>query len=149
VGCSLVCVALLASRAPAATAASSQPGAPCANPTVSAVNQYCEDIPSASGPRASGPGAPILASSLPRRAAQRLAGAAAGAPAGRVAPREARKARAHVALLSLPAPGARVPLSGSPATNDASPFSWLIAVLAGVALALAAAAIVRRRRLAA
>ncbi len=45
--CASVAVALLTAAAPAV--ASGGPGAACSHQTVSAVNQYCENIPSATG----------------------------------------------------------------------------------------------------
>lgn len=153
--------ALLTAVTPAA--ASSQPGAACSDPTVSAVNQYCELIPSATGGHAPGPGTPALAGHLSspvkselrdRRGGQSASSASGRAPASRSATRRqgpARKlpgARARRALLTLPAPSPRALFGAAagPRSSTWSLFSGLIGVLAAATLVAAVLALVRRRR---
>jgi hypothetical protein len=164
----LLCVALaagtvLTGAVPAATAA--QPGGPCSNATVSAQNQYCEDIPSATGGHEALPGTPALASHLPPAEVNALRGGAAagmagssggaggadsthGAAASRsVAARASASAPTRQALLSLPAPGAHVPFTGAASRpGTTSLFSGLIVVLVVTTLAAGGFAVVRRAR---
>lgn len=135
---------MLFTGAIAAQAASSpsgvQPGANCGN-TSSAINQYCENIPSASGggtppPGASGPAAPQLGTALPKPAVRAL---------NRL-PVAARKRAGK--LLALPAPAISVPVTGSIAARTdpwSVPLSVIFAMVA-IAVACAATAVIGRRR---
>lgn len=110
-----------------------QPGASC-NSTSAAINQYCENIPTATGggtpPRgAGGPPAPNLGTTLPTATVRSIR----------------KRARA---LLALPAPGPTVPVSASIAVHKSSwslPIVLLLALIA-IAVAGATAAMVRHRR---
>jgi hypothetical protein len=156
-GASLLCAA------PAA--ASPQPGGPCSNATVSAQNQYCENIPSATGGREASPGTPALVSRLPPAEVTALRGGvsvgatgASGGAGGTVthaaSTRESRpggsavSAQARQQLLSLPAPTSRIPLAGTsaPRPSSWSLFSGLIIALAVATLAAGGLAFARRRR---
>jgi hypothetical protein len=115
--------------------ASSTPGAGCGNGS-SAINQYCENVPSANGRGTPPPGtpdtAPRLGTTLPQaavRAIDRL-------------PAKARKRARR--LLSLPAP---VPVTASLGHQSgwSLPLGVIIAMIA-VAAAGGAAAVVRWRR---
>ena len=123
-------VVALAWSAPAATASGA---ASCAGPpTTSALGQYCETIPSATGGRAPLPGSPALAPSLSRGIVHRIL---------RSGPQSTVRK-----LLRLPAGSARTAPGGT-GTADAVALSLpLIVALAAVALALAATAAARRRR---
>ena len=138
----LIIVPLCLMLATSASAAQpgQEPGAGCGS-TSSAVNQYCEDIPSATGGSAmptgtAGPPAPTLGTALPQSAArayQRL-------PA--TTRKRARK------LLSLPAPAPAVPVSAS-FTADRSAWSLptgLILAMLAIVAACSAAAVARRNR---
>jgi hypothetical protein len=129
VGTLLGCAGLAqAARKPIGT----QPGASCSS-TASAVNQYCEDIPTAAGggtppPGAPGPPAPSLATTLPKAAV-----------------RAATRKRAR-ALLSIPAPGPSVPITASVHKSSSSFPTGLLVALIAIAAALAAGAFARHRR---
>jgi len=131
-----ISAAMLGSGAAAAQAASAaQPGASCNN-TSSAINQYCEDLPSASG-GSPPPGTPMpaLGATLPLSAVR----------AYNHLPAKARK-RARK-LLSLPAPAASVRVNASISTHKSAwslPFWIVLAIIAIAAACLAAVA--RRRR---
>jgi len=157
-----VALALLLQSVPAA--ASSQPGAPCSDSTVSANNQYCEDIPAATGGHTMGPGSPTLGSRLSPSLVDRNQGTSGGgktgastgptrraaAPAADTggAARRARFKQVRRALLSLPAPGPRALFRAVPPahTSSWSVFSGLIIVLAIATLALSLLAFTQRRR---
>jgi hypothetical protein len=164
----LLCLALaagavLVGAVPAAAA--TQPGSPCSNATVSAQNQYCEDIPSATGGGEALPGTPALARHLPPAEVAALRGGGAGASgssggsggrgstpsasgAHSAAARTSDSARTRQALLTLPAPTSRVPFAGtvSPRPSTASLFSGLIIALVVATLATGGFALVRRAR---
>jgi hypothetical protein len=138
-------VVILLTGAVVAQAASApsgvQPGANCGN-TSSAINQYCEDIPSASGggtppPGAPGSPAPHLGTTLPQ-------------PAARVFNHlSVVKRKRAEKLLSLPTPAASVPVTGSleARTGEWSPpIGVILAMVATAAVGLVAAIIGRRRR---
>ena len=130
----------------ACPALAAQPGAACAGPpSVGAINQYCENIPGATGGHPSGPGTPAVSSSLPRRVVKRLT------------------ATGHARLLALPAAvtsstpsrRGRAPspvrpqqsgISAAASTDPLSPFILLLVALIALTLALMAAALIRRRR---
>jgi hypothetical protein len=158
----IAALALLVQAVPAA--ASSEPGAPCSDATVSANNQYCENIPAATGGRTMGPGSPVLGSRLPPALVNRIRGNTRGGTAGAssgathqaatpaagkaAATRHTRSEQARRALLSLPAPGPRAALRAPPPahTSSWSLFSGLIIVLAIATLALSVLAFAQRRR---
>jgi hypothetical protein len=125
----------------ASVASGAAPGAGCSN-TSSAIDQYCEDIPSASGsgtppPGTPGPSARQLGSALPRSAARTFRRLPA-----------ATRTRAR-GLLSLPASAAAVPVSGSIAAHRGAwslPSGVILAMVAIVAACAAAAVFGRRRR---
>ena len=109
-------------------------GVPCSDPTVSAMNQYCENLPSSGGGgNKPGPGTPALASHLPPAEVSVLRGTGGGAdastpgpgrpgllPAPRFGANGTTKAsatkRTRAALLTLPAraPALRSPARPSP-----------------------------------
>jgi hypothetical protein len=147
--------------------AAAQPGGPCSNATVSAQNQYCENIPSATGGHEALPGTPALASHLPPAEVNALRSGAAGVGVSRAsgaavgrgsthrasaarsaAARTPVSARTRQALLSLPAPTSRVPIAGTtpPRPSTASLFPGLIIALVVTTLAAAGLAFVRRAR---
>lgn len=122
--------------------AAQQPGASCSSGnTSSAINQYCEDIPSATGgspspPGAPGPPTPTLSTTLPQ------------AKVGAYHHLSAKERKRAGKLLTIPAPTGSVPISAS---VSASTSAWSLPT--GVALAMVAiaaacgiAAIVRRRQ---
>ena len=133
--------------------ASTPPGGACSHQQASAVNQYCENIPSATGGNQAGPGTPPLSSQLAPSVSTRLGGAGvrvSGAPSraggrrhGRAQSRKASASR----LFGLPAPGAHLPFPDArhAAASGWSLFSGLLIVLAALAMALGAVAVVRRR----
>jgi hypothetical protein len=118
-----------------------QPGANCGN-TSSAINQYCEDVPSASGGGSGPPGTqgatgPQLGTGLPPAAVRALK---------RLPDRVRNRARK---LLSLPAPGASVPVSGSISSHTSAwalPIGVILAMVAIAGACVAAAVVGRRRR---
>ncbi len=131
----------------ACPAFAAQPGAACVGPpSVSAINQYCETIPGATGAHTSGPGTPAVSTTLPRRVVQRLTAsgharlvalpAAAGGPASHM--RRAASARTT-----------RQPngLAGTASTDPLSPFILLVVALIALTFGLVAAALLRRRRI--
>jgi hypothetical protein len=112
-----------------ATAAAHSPGSGCgAASAVSALNQYCEDIPGARGPSTPLPGQPSLAAARPR-------------------PILAAVKRSHRGeLLELPAADAHVPIPAAHITFSAGTPPWsLIAILAAILLAILLIALHRRR----
>jgi hypothetical protein len=118
----------------AATKRGAQPGSGCSS-TSSAINQYCENIPSATGGSAP-PGTigPSVGTTLPQ----------SGVSAYRHLPAAQRK-RARK-LLSLPAPTTSVPVTSSIHHSAWSLPVWVILSLIAIAAAGAAAVITRRRR---
>ncbi|MGI8558129.1 MAG: hypothetical protein ACR2ND_07445 [Solirubrobacteraceae bacterium] len=155
----LVVLVLAGSSLPVSGAlAAIAPG--CANPVNSALNQYCDTIPGPTGATAPKAGSPSLATALPRRVLTRIEGA--GTPAGGRSgvvthtrsgiPRQTRHSRKRAqarrrALLSLPAPGPRTPLSNSLAFTEGSLIPlWLMLVLVGLAVALTATTVAIRYR---
>jgi hypothetical protein len=113
------------------------------SPTVSALNQYCEDIPGARGGSTPVPGQPSVATSLAPRTVAKLS----------KSPAHSKRAE----LLGLPAAAQRVPIrvqqsSASIAAASASAPWLIIAILAatllGVGLLAAALATQRRGRMA-
>jgi hypothetical protein len=126
-------VALGLAIMPAPAWAHGGPGGACAGPpSVSAINQYCEDIPSATGATTPLPGTPALQGSLPARVVRAIEHAPANSPVRR--------------LLRLPASRrARSVLVLRPAATSSSLLAlWLaLALVALVALMVAAA---QRRR---
>ena|SRR5437588_8029335 len=103
----------------------------CINPADSALNQYCETIPGATGAKPPTARTPVLATSLPTGLRRQIA-------------RGTRRV-----LLGLPAHQPRNPV---PATSNVSKTStsslplWLFLALGAVAMALTAAAVGDRRR---
>jgi hypothetical protein len=140
--CALAAVAALV--APGAAAAR-QPGDQCSSTTVSAANQYCEDVPSATGGHQVGLGTPALAGHLPPSVVRELNAAPAnGARAGAAAV----SGQTRTGLLRLPAPGSFSPLRPGAGTHpsSASLLSELIVVLAAATVLMGALALARRRR---
>ncbi len=130
----LVCVpAARATGAGTTVARAAGAGQSCAGPpTVSALNQYCENIPAATGGRPPLPGSPALAGSLPRSIVRQLL---------RAGPQSTRRK-----LLRLPA---GIPPVAPGGAGTAEPWSLslpLIVAVIAVALGLTAAAATRRRR---
>ncbi len=109
------------------------PGQGCAGPpTVSALNQYCENIPAATGARPPLPGSPALATVLPHGIARRIL---------KSAPDSARRK-----LLRLPAGARPIPPHGAGAADPWSLSLPLVVMLLLVGLGLTATAAARRRR---
>lgn len=103
----------------------------CANPSDSALNQYCDPVPASTGAYAPQVGEAALATVLPRRVIDRIV-------ASRSRYRDDR-----LALLRLPAPATRTPIKASAPTRTASVGSLsapMIAVLAALSLVLVVAA---------
>ncbi len=117
------------------TLAAIAPG--CANPVDSALNQYCDSIPGATGSQSPQAGTPSVASTLPRAAVNRIArvGSASGGRRARV------RARHRHVLLSLPAAGPRAALPTTRAAISGGGLlpPWLLLTLIGVAVAMIAA----------
>jgi hypothetical protein len=150
--CGSGALALLTAAGPAAAAphVTAQAGGTCSHQQVSAVNQYCENVPSATGGNQAAPGTEPLSSRLPPSALGRLLGAsgrASRAAAGRNGHARSRKAAAASPLLGLPAPSTRLPFSATrhSGANVWSLFPGLLILLAALALGLGAVAFVRRR----
>lgn len=114
----------------------------CANPVNSALNQYCDSIPSSTGSQSPHAGTPSVAATLPRAALIRIDNAGPRSAGGRA------RARHRHALLSLPAAGPRAPLSAARAdiTGGAMLPVWLIVTLIALALAMIAATVFARYR---
>jgi hypothetical protein len=121
----------------AVPARAAQSAGTCAGPpTVSALNQYCENVPGAAGGHTPGPGTPALATTLPPRVVRQLAS---------TSPAHAANTR----LLALPAPTAHrrsLPVLAAVRTNALSPFLVLILVLVALTLVLVGIATTRRHR---
>jgi hypothetical protein len=118
-----------------ANGAAATPAPGCDNPAESALNQYCDAVPTAVGAKPPTLGSPSLRSSLPPQALRRLRASGLGAAARR-------------RLLSLPAP-TKPAHPAQTAAGSASLWSlalWMILLLAAIALALTAVAARRRRR---
>ena len=118
-------------------------GSPCANNNASALNQYCENIPSAGGPGTPGVGTPALAPTLPARIQRSLSPTATN--------HLSQKTRTRLRMLPAPVRTQRVSASVGSTTpvSAAHPITqWLtfILVLVAIALALVVVAIGRRRR---
>jgi hypothetical protein len=100
---------------------------------VSALNQYCEDIPGARGGSTPAPGQPSVATSLPPRAVAQLTKS------------PARSKRAE--LLGLPAAADRVAIrTDLPAPSVAASAPWLFIAILGAILVLAIGLLAARRR---
>jgi hypothetical protein len=115
-----------------AQAAGNRPGSACGNGSISALNQYCEQIPSATGAQTPGVGTPALGSTP--------AGSAIAAQVG--GSRVSASARRR--LRSLPAAVHPRPIAGS----VTAPSIWSISltlILILIALALALTALAYRR----
>jgi hypothetical protein len=126
----IVPVVLCAWLALAGAAVAGVPG--CANPADSALNQYCDSVPTSVGPKPPWAGSPSLATSLPQRV-RRLLWASA-------------ERRRLAALTTLPAPvtPARVTVP-APSASLWSLALWMILLLAAIALGVVAAAAARNR----
>ncbi len=127
--------ALGAVRTPDHRAAVRGPTVSCNGQTVSAVDQYCEQLPGPTGGRGTRPGSPELGSTLPAAIIARLQSSAMLRP-----------------LLTLPAAGSVRPPVVAPlvpdgaGTDTAAPARSLLLVLAAIAALMAAAAAIRRHR---
>lgn len=111
----------------------------CANPVDSALNQYCDTIPTSAGAQVPNIGTPSLGSALPRTVVAKIerAGRRSGQPLA---------SRRRV-LLSLPAPGHRTSLNTRAAIAEGPLLPlWLLLVLVGLAVAMAALTVVTRNR---
>jgi hypothetical protein len=140
----LIAAGLCSTPAAVSAKAVSPFGVSCSGSAASAINQYCEDIPSATGGHQVTPGVPALATTLRPMLRRALV---------RNAPADTRAARQ--ALLRLPAPGPPARASGaqpSAVGRDASAASvsgfslvWgLAALVAAIGCAFAALSLVRR-----
>ncbi len=135
-------IAALALTLGAAPAYGARGGAGCSGNAPSALDQYCEVIPSARGGETPRSGSPALGSALPARLVQQLV--------NRQSLLSARVQQTRKKLLTLPAPD---PPRSLGATGDvnATVNSWsvawpLILIMAAVMLAFAAAALAQRKR---
>jgi hypothetical protein len=101
---------------------------------VSALNQYCENVPAATGGKPPAPGAPAVAVGLAPKIARQIASTGHQSPQ--------RK------LLTLPAAGPTHPLQGTAqaGTGGSGVPLLLILVLAAIAVALIGTAARRRRQ---
>src|SRR5581483_7889294 len=136
-----VVTVLLAAGSFAAAAAPRRHGNPCTKYSLSAINQYCEAIPSAGGPQTPTVGTPSVGASAPR-SLQRALLAKPGTGAARTVPRSVR-----LKLSQLPAASRSHPLPHPVARASVASLSWtLILILIGIALALCAIAFERWRR---
>lgn len=137
-------IVLFVGAAPAVAAASSTPGVPCAGNEPSALDEYCEDIPSATGGGEAGPGTAALSTTLAGRARRSLT--AAPSPR-RPGPAKAAR-RARMILLSLPSPTRSESLGSGPqpGVSGWSALQKLVAVVAAVGAAAILVGVVRRRR---
>jgi hypothetical protein len=109
----------------------------CINPADSALNQYCEVIPAATGGQTPHIGTPSVATTLPARIVRQLASGTGP------------QAKARRALLTLPAglhSGKLSPAVSVAKTGGSTLPAWLFAVLAVAAAALAGAALSGKRR---
>jgi hypothetical protein len=116
---------------------------------VSAINQYCEVMPSAGGGHKTQSGGPSLGGTLPASVVRQLRGAGkpSSGKASHTTRRQSVSAKTRASLLSLPAPAPRLALaSARPAgSSNESLFSGLIIALAAVAFGLGAVALARAR----
>lgn len=116
----------------------------CGGPADSALNQYCESIPSSQGPQRPHPGTPAVAATLPRQVVKQLGGSASG---GRQSNAGSPQSVARRSLLTLPAGSVhlRIPVRQATISKDSSLPVWLWLALIAIALALVAAAVARWR----
>lgn len=133
--CVVIAVAVLA---PAASALSG-----CPSHTASAIEQYCETIPSAGGGSTPiGSGAPTVTSGLPARAARRLLGEIHS----ELGHHRGRAAASRLVLLSMPRRYRHVPIAGpTPGTGGWTLWRILLICLLALLAAAGAAALWRRR----
>jgi hypothetical protein len=129
---------VLACLAMPACAIASQPGSLCSGPSASAQNQYCDDVPTATGgqgPSASSPtGAPPISRSLP------------ASTRGALRAYTARRSRAvRRDLLKLPGRSVTTPLRGSGGADPLSLLIPLLLVLLAIAVVMGLEAGRRRR----
>jgi hypothetical protein len=97
------------------------------------VNQYCENVPAATGGKPPAPGTPAVAAGLAPRIARQIAST----------PRQSPERK----LLTLPAAGPTHPLQGSAEAGGGSGIPLLlILVLIAIAVALIGTAVQRRRQ---
>jgi hypothetical protein len=111
----------------AAPALASRNSSGCASVPVSAIDQYCELLPAATGGNAPTPGSPAVGTELPARIVRHI---------------DARPARRR--LLTIPIPSRHVAIVGPASTN--SPWLLLLLVLLAILLILGAMAAARWRR---
>jgi hypothetical protein len=121
-------------------AAGGTPGGSCASGSVSALNQYCEQIPSAAGGKTPGPGTPAVGNSVPGLTPRAIALSASSS-------QTSVRPAARKALRALPARTRSRPITGSVADDGIVSHSLpLVLILAAIASVLALVAFVRRRR---
>jgi hypothetical protein len=154
----VACALTLALAAPPAVAAGG-----CGGPAQSALNQYCESIPTARGSQPPRAGTPALGTSLPSATVRRIDQAAGGSdqagPGSDQAGRGSNQAGAasdqaghsaplarERALLTLPAPNHVGSTRQAAVTARSALPLWLILLLVAAGLALATAAAARWRR---
>jgi hypothetical protein len=117
--------------------ARANPVTSCDNPADSALNQYCETVPSTGGGQRPTSGTPALGSSLPAPIVRQIVTPAAG-----------HRAR-HRRLLTIPAPTRHLKAAASSRQTVAATAglsTWTIVIVAALALALAAGVMLDRRR---
>jgi hypothetical protein len=153
-------IAVSLSIASASALSATLPG--CTNPAEPALNQYCDSVPSATGPQTPGPGGPVLSTPGRQPGASVGQGAAgtsrvgagstatvSGASIGSNQRKTAGQAGERLRALPAPATHHVVLNSGAPSVGGGASFAsvstWMIAILGAVAAALAATALVRRR----
>jgi hypothetical protein len=123
-------------------AAAASVGGACTGPqTVSALNQYCENLPGAAGGQTPGPGTPALSSSLPPRLIRSIAKRGGAPTASKLLRLPARGPRPTHALGSRPS--VAVPAGHASAGSLVLPF---LLILLAIGAAIVGAARARRRR---
>jgi hypothetical protein len=116
----------------------------CASGSASAIDQYCEQFPSATGGATPmGPGAPTLAATLPRRTVSRFLRSSGSATVG---PAQLPfRTRNQLGVLSIP-PYRHVPLFGSAAVAGGWPLLQTLALVLGAIIVMLIALALWRRR---
>jgi hypothetical protein len=138
--CLAASVLVGAALAGAAAAQPSQPGGPCSGPQASAQNQYCEDVPTATGGNGGRPAGTTTASAPAGTVRSALS------PSIRRALAHSPRSSARRRLLDLPASLVQERLTPPQDASGLSVLLLLILILIAIVLALAALAWHRRRR---
>lgn len=131
---------------PAIARAASAPGSSCVAGAPSAVNQYCEDIPSSTGSHLIVPGSPALAAVLPPGRLRQVTRTAKGSARYGLLhlPAAGKPSRLGSSEASLGSNGAGLGSSGA-SVSGWSLFAWLALLLGTLTFIAVAYALVRRR----